>query len=120
MYALRLALLDANFSGLFALPRGELRVGVRTRDVGVVARPAGLHGRCSGLRFLPFETDFVLNGEFARLDGILEESEELLSLFDDTGNRDECCTAGALGGIKAWKKGWTPFIVFTLVSAKSL
>lgn len=78
-----------SLSGLFALLRGELRLTVELLFVGVIVRPAGLHGLCSGLRSLPFERVLFVKGELARVDGGLEESDGLLRLFDAKGSRDE-------------------------------
>jgi len=93
---LRLALFDVDFSA-FLLPRGDER-GVLSLFVGVIERPAGLHGLCSGFRSFPFESVFVAKGEFARVEGKLDESDELLSLWDGLGKREGGCTAGVIGG----------------------
>jgi hypothetical protein len=77
-----------SFSGLFALPRGEWRTVVLVVLVGVFARPAGLHGLCSGFRSLPFDSVLFVKGEFARVESGLEESDGLLRLFDARGKRD--------------------------------
>lgn len=64
------------------------------------ARPAGLHGLCSGFRSLPFERVLFAKGEVARVDGGLDESDGLLRLFDARGNRDEGFAAsGGLGAL---------------------
>ena len=78
-----------SFGGLFALLRGDWRIDVGVVMVGVAARPAGLHGLCSGFRSLPFESVLLVKGELARVDGGLDESDGLLNLFDATGNRDD-------------------------------
>ena len=76
-------------SGLFALPRADRPVGVFERLVGVMARPAGLQGLWSGLASFPFETFFAVNGELARVEAKLEESDEPLNRFVALGSRDE-------------------------------
>jgi hypothetical protein len=86
--ALRLAVFVFILSGVLALLRGEVLVGVLARFVGVIERPAGLKGLCSGFRSFPFESVFCANGEFARVEAILEELEEILDLFDAVGIRD--------------------------------
>ena len=93
--------------------------------VGVIARPAGLHGLCSGLRDLVFDCVLVVNGEFGRVDEELEEFDGLLRLFDANGNREEDFAASTglpvlAAGIGWNAEGFTPFIVLTLLSAKSL
>lgn len=108
----------------WALLRGDLRV-VEWLLVGVVARPAGLQGLCSALRSLPLERSLLLKGEFARLDGGLDESDRLLRLFDATGIRDEDVETSGRSGVLNAGEGWkaeesTPVIVLTLLSAKSL
>ncbi len=93
--------------------------------VGVFARPAGLHGLWSGFRSLPFDRVLLVKGEFARVDDGLDESDGLLRLFDARGNRDEdFASSGGLGALDVGE-GWnpevlTPFMVLTLLSAKSL
>lgn len=77
------------FSGLLALPRGDRPVGVFERFVGVMARPAGLQGLWSGFGSFPFESFFVANGELARVEGKLEESDEPLSRCVALGSRDD-------------------------------
>jgi len=87
--ALRLAVFVFILSGVLALLRGgEVLVGVLARFVGVIERPAGLKGFCSAFRSFPLESDFCAKGEFARVEGILEESEDVLPLFDAVGSRD--------------------------------
>jgi hypothetical protein len=86
---LRLAVFVFILSGVLALLRGgEVLVGVLARFVGVIERPAGLKGLCSAFRSFPFERDFCAKGEFARVEGILEESEDEFLLFDAVGSRD--------------------------------
>ena len=65
---------DVDFSA-FLLPRGDER-GVLSLFVGVIERPAGLHGLCSGFRSFPFESVFVAKGEFARVEGKLAVVED--------------------------------------------
>jgi hypothetical protein len=61
----------------------------------VFARPAGLQGRCSGLRSFAFAIPFEAKGELDRVDGI-EEFEETLCLFAaGIGSRDGACAAEA-------------------------
>ncbi len=84
---MRLALFDVDFSAFLTLPRGDER-GVLSLFVGVMERPAGLQGLCSGFRSFPLDRFFVANGEFARVEGKLDESDELLSRFDGIGRRD--------------------------------
>lgn len=111
------------FSGVLALPRGDCRVGVFAGLDGVIERPAGLHGRWSGFRSFPFESVFVVvvNGEFARVDRRLDESDELLSLLVGTGIRvDGGTTADAFGEFIFRNDGLTPFMVLTVEYAKSL
>jgi hypothetical protein len=73
MYALRLALVLI-FAG--DLPRCPRPTGGFSRFVGVTARPAGLQGLWSGFGGFPFASFLVEKGEFARVDGILEESDD--------------------------------------------
>jgi hypothetical protein len=88
MYALRLALVLI-FPGLVDLPRSPRPVGVFSRFVGVTARPAGLQGLWSGFGGFPFVSFLVENGEFARVEGKLEESDEPpLRRFVARGRRD--------------------------------
>ena len=87
---------DVDFSA-FLLPRGDER-GVFSLVVGVMERPPGLHGLWSGFRSLPFESVFVAKGEFARVEGKLDESDELLSLLEGMGKREGACTADGMGG----------------------
>jgi hypothetical protein len=124
MLALRLELVVIIFSGLLALPRGEWLVGAGVRLVGVVDRPAGLHGLCAAFRNFPFERAFVANGEFDRVEVRLDESDALLGFLPaDGGKRVEDCDGSGLDVVRASgdvNEGLTPFIVLTLVSAKSL
>ena len=53
-----------------------------------MARPAGLQGLWSGFVGFPFAIFFVEKGEFARVEGKLEESDDPLSRFAALGNRD--------------------------------
>jgi hypothetical protein len=86
MYALRLAFVLI-FAGL--LPRWPRPTGVFSRFVGVTARPAGLHGLWSGFGGFPFASFLVENGEFARVEGKLEESDDPpLRRCVALGNRD--------------------------------
>jgi hypothetical protein len=90
MYALRLELVLI-FGGLLGLPRWPWPrpVGVFSRFVGVTARPAGLQGLWSGLDGFPFASFLFENGEFARVEGKLEESDEPpLCRFVALGRRD--------------------------------
>lgn len=61
-----------------------------------------------------------MNGELARVEVGLEDSEELLSRLEEIGNRDcGVCEVGSFGrlGITGLSNdGLTPFMVFTLVS----
>jgi len=79
----------AGFSEPIALPLGDWCVGVAVWLVGVVERPAGLHGLCSPLRGLPFERDLVVYGELERVDVGLDVSEGMLDFLEAKGNRDE-------------------------------
>jgi hypothetical protein len=77
------------FPGLFDLPRCPRPVGVFSRFVGVMARPAGLQGLWPGFGGFPFASFLVEKGEFARVEGRLEESDEPpLSRFVALGRRD--------------------------------
>jgi hypothetical protein len=88
MYALRLAFVLI-FPGLCDLPRCPRPTGVFSRFVGVMARPAGLQGLWSGFAGFPFASFLVENGEFARVEGRLEESDDPpLSRCVALGNRD--------------------------------
>jgi hypothetical protein len=66
------------FPGLCDLPRCPRPVGVFSRFVGVMARPrpAGLQGLWPGFEGFPFASFLVEKGEFARVEGRLEESDE--------------------------------------------
>jgi hypothetical protein len=76
-------------SGLFPLPRGDRPVGVFARFVGVLARPEGLRGLWTGFDSFPFVSFFPANGELARVEAMLEESEEPLNRFVALGSRDD-------------------------------
>jgi hypothetical protein len=77
------------FAGLFALPRCPRPVGVFSRFVGVMARPAGLQGLWPAFGGFPFASFLVEKGEFARVEGRFEESDEPpLSRFVALGRRD--------------------------------
>ena len=120
MYALRLALVLI-FPGLVDLPRSPRPVGVFSRFVGVTARPAGLQGLLSGFGGFPFASFLDENGEFARVEGKLEESDEPpLRRFVALGRRDAEGRSDGLRVCDFWNDGLTPFMVFTFVSAKSL
>ncbi len=76
-------------SGLLALPRVDRPGGVFERFVGVMARPAGLQGLWSCFDSFPFESFFAANGELARVEAKLDESEEPLNRFVALGSRDD-------------------------------
>ena len=57
------------------------------RFVGVVDRPAGLHGLCSFLN-LPFESALVANGELDRVEVGLDVSDWRLFFLEVMGSRD--------------------------------
>lgn len=96
MYAFRLEFIVI-FSGVLPLPRGDRPVGVLDRFVGVIARPAGLQGLWSGFGAFPFDSFLDEKGEFARVEGRLDESEEPLKRFVALGMRDDEGRSEGLG-----------------------
>jgi len=95
--------------------------GVWTWFVGGVERPAGLHGLSSARWKFRLVVVLVVNGEFERLDEVgLDESQEGFLI---TGSRLggfvalDVCEVEETGG---WNDELTPFMVFTLLSTKSL